>query len=532
MKVTATRLSYAATGYFSKLVNDYLQQDANLQSFYQHTPGWQGIEAAIAARKASTTNRTVLVQALKEQYANLPASDAVNNAIHQLSLPNTFTIKTAHQPAIFTGTLYFIYKILHAIKLAAAAKEKWHEYNFVPVYYMGSEDADLDELGNIYMSGDTLQWDTKQTGAVGRMNTKGLEKIIHRIDGELSVQPYGKELVQLLKDCYLQSTTVQEATLKLLHHLFQQYGLVVLIPDNALLKSIARSIFEDELFNNRSASIVEKTIEQLAVHYKAQAQPRAINLFYLKDAIRNRIEKAGDDFVVVDTDIRFTATALKTELEQHPERFSPNVILRGLFQEMILPNIVFIGGGGELAYWLEFKDLFAYYKVPFPVLLLRNSFLIIEKKWTEKIAKLHLTDEQVFLSAPQLLTNMVKENSNGKLSLESELNQAAAFYNQLLQKAVAVDATLQKHVAALAAKATKPLQQLQQKLLRSEKRKYDNEQRQLELVKNTLFPKNSLQERVDNFMPFYAKHGHAFITMLYDFSLTTEQEFVVIKEEA
>ncbi|MDX1936297.1 MAG: bacillithiol biosynthesis BshC, partial [Flavihumibacter sp.] len=262
------------------------------------------------------------------------------------------------------------------------------------------------------------------------------------------------------------------------------------------------------------------------------AQPRAINLFYLKDAIRNRIEKAGDDFVVVDTDIRFTATALKTELEQHPERFSPNVILRGLFQEMILPNIVFIGGGGELAYWLEFKDLFAYYKVPLPVLLLRNSFLIIEKKWTEKIAKLHLTDEQVFLSAPQLLTNMVKENSNGKLSLESELNQAAAFYNQLLQKAVAVDATLQKHVAALAAKATKPLQQLQQKLLRSEKRKYDNEQRQLELVKNTLFPKNSLQERVDNFMPFYAKHGPAFITMLYDFSLTTEQEFVVIKEEA
>jgi bacillithiol synthase len=231
MKVTATRLSYGATGYFSKLVNDYLQQDINLHSFYQHTPNWQGIEDAIAARKEYGTNNAVLVQALKEQYAALPASEPVNNAINQLALPNTFTVTTAHQPAIFTGTLYFIYKILHAIKLAAAAKEKWPAYNFVPVYYMGSEDADLDELGNIYLSGDTIPWDTKQTGAVGRMNTKGLDKIIHRIEGELSVQPYGNELVQLLKDCYLQSnTTVQAATLQLLHQLFQQYGLVVLIP--------------------------------------------------------------------------------------------------------------------------------------------------------------------------------------------------------------------------------------------------------------------------------------------------------------
>ncbi|TAH03995.1 MAG: bacillithiol biosynthesis cysteine-adding enzyme BshC [Sphingobacteriales bacterium] len=531
MKVTATRLSYGATGYFSKLVNDYLQQDTNLRSFYQHTPNWQGIEDAIAARKEYGTNNAVLVQALKEQYAALPASEAVNKAINQLALPNTFTITTAHQPAIFTGTLYFIYKILHAIKMAAAAKEKWPAYNFVPVYYMGSEDADLDELGNIWLSGDTISWDTKQTGAVGRMNTKGLDKIIHRIEGELSVQPYGNELVQLLKDCYLQNnTTVQAATLQLLHQLFQQYGLVVLIPDNPALKALAKNVFEEELFNNRSAAIVEKTIERLSPQYKVQAQPRAINLFYLKDAIRNRIEKAGDDFVVVDTDIRFTTAALKEELAQHPERFSPNVILRGLFQEMILPNIAFIGGGGELAYWLEFKDLFAHYKVNLPVLLLRNSFLVIEKKWTDKISKLALHDEQVFLPATQLLTNLVKQNSNGKLSLQNELTQAAAFYNSLQQKAVAVDATLQKHIAALEAKATKPLQQLQQKLLRSEKRKYENEQRQLELIKNALFPKNSLQERVENFMPFYAKHGPAFIQMLYNFSLTTEQEFVVLKE--
>jgi len=245
---------------------------------------------------------------------------------------------------------------------------------------MGSEDADLDELGSIWLNNEKIVWDTQQTGAVGRMKTAGLEKIIARIEGELSVQPYGKELLQLVKDCYINSPDIQTATFKLIDALFARFGLVVLIPDNPGLKKLLLPVFEDDLFNQTAAGIAEKTIEALAAHYKVQANPRAINLFYLKGDIRERFEKEDDGWRVVNTDIRFTPKTLLQEMHEHPERFSPNVILRGLFQETILPNILFVGGGGELAYWLELKNIFEHYKVPYPVLVLRNSFLIVEKK--------------------------------------------------------------------------------------------------------------------------------------------------------
>ena len=113
--------------------------------------------------------------------------------------------------------------------------------HFVPVFFMGSEDADLDELGNIYLDNEKLTWDTKQTGAVGRMRMEGLETIIERIEGEFAGDPFGPELINLLKDCYLKSENIQQATLKLLNHLFGSYGLIVLIPDNRLLKSVMRA---------------------------------------------------------------------------------------------------------------------------------------------------------------------------------------------------------------------------------------------------------------------------------------------------
>src|ERR1039457_1585772 len=215
MDCTATHLAYKETGYFTKIILDYLDNNKALLPFYAHPVSYEGIKLAMHEREQFKTDRKLLVDELKKQYIPMDASYPVNTNIEKLLQENTFTITTAHQPAIFTGTLYFIYKILHTITLAEHLAAKFPESNFVPVYYMGSEDADLDELGNIFLSGEKIVWDTKQTGAVGRMNTKGLEKMIAKMEGELSVQPFGKELIQLLKDCYLHSPNVQTATFKL-----------------------------------------------------------------------------------------------------------------------------------------------------------------------------------------------------------------------------------------------------------------------------------------------------------------------------
>jgi len=365
---------------------------------------------------------------------------------------------------------------------------------------------------------------------VGRMNTKGIEAIIHRISGELSVHPHGKELVQMISTAYLESPDVQTATFRLLHTLFAEYGLIVIIPDNANMKRIMRPVFEDDLFQQKPSAIVEKTIERLSENYKVQANPRAVNLFYLKDNLRGLIEIKDGGYEVRDTEIRFTKDEIKKELVDHPERFSPNVILRGLFQETLLPNIAFIGGGGETAYWFELKDLFEQYNVPFPVLVLRNSFLIVEKKWREKMQKLHFSTKDFFQSEQQLLTALVSRHKNGELKLKNELEAATQVYLLLKDKAGAIDKSLLQHVEALQMRTIKPLRELEKKMLRAEKKKYEAEQRHIQLVRSALFPKNNLQERMENFMPFYARWGDRFIRTLYERSLTTEQEFVVLEE--
>lgn len=526
----STRLTYQQTGYFSRIITDYLEQAAELSPFYSHPVSAEGFRSALALRKAHPTDRKTLVQVLEEQYAGVGDAPRVRENITRLGDEDTFTVCTAHQPAIFTGHLYFIYKILHTIRLAEWLKEQHPAQHFVPVFYMGSEDADLEELGHIYLGGEKLNWDTKQTGAVGRMKTKGLEKLYYRIEGELSVQPYGRELMAMLKTAYLESPDIQTATFRFLHGLFADWGLIVLIADKTAFKRQMISVFEDDLFREEPTRIVNESVARLGEEYKIQANPRPINLFYLKDELRNRIERTKEGFVVVGTEFRFSEEDLKAELHDYPERFSPNVILRGLFQETILPNLAFIGGGGETAYWLELRSLFEHYAVPFPVLVLRNSFLLVQRHWMEKLTHAGFGIPDLFQPAEELMNELVKRDSRNRLTLDGEIAAANDYYEGLKALARPVDPTLEQHVTALQARALEPIKSLEKKLLKAEKRRFGDQRRQVAALKAALFPQDNLQERIDNFLPWYAAYGPAFLRELYLRSLVIEQEFVVLTE--
>ncbi|MBO9657223.1 MAG: bacillithiol biosynthesis cysteine-adding enzyme BshC [Chitinophagaceae bacterium] len=534
MDCTSTRLSYAKTGVFSKIATDYIAQEPALAPFFQHAPTLDGIKDAISARQEFPTNRRLLVDELEKQYATVTRSKQVLDNIQALLSPDTFTITTAHQNNIFTGPLYFIYKILHAIKLSADLKKELPQYNFVPVYYIGSEDADLAELNHIYVDGVKLVWDTPQKGAVGRMKIDtALLKLIDRMEGQLSVETYGKEIIQLIRQHYRSGDTVQHATFSFVNALFAEYGLIVLLPDNTALKKQLIPVFEDDLLHQTASGIVGKTAESIqAAGYKTQAHPREINLFYLKDDMRERIELHGKAYSVLNTTMEFPQEQMLAELQWHADRFSPNVILRGIYQETILPNIAFIGGGGELAYWLELKDLFVHYKVPFPALILRNSFLVIEKKWQDKINKLGFSIEETFSKEEVLLNKLVKRDTVNQLQLEDTLAQTNALYDSILQQATAIDTTLEKHVQALRQKAMYRLTELEKKMLRAEKRKFSDQKGQIQAIRKTLFPGDGLQERIDNISYFYAKFGKRFIDKLYEHSLGLEQEFVVLNLES
>ncbi|MEO6069539.1 MAG: bacillithiol biosynthesis cysteine-adding enzyme BshC [Chitinophagaceae bacterium] len=523
--------TYEQTGFFSRIVIDYLNGNTALQPFYQHPPNLEGIAKAIEHKKFSPSSRSILMAVLQKQYTVVDKCEAVLTNIELLGQENTYSVCTAHQPNLFTGPLYFIYKILHAIKLAQFLKEKFPERNFVPIYFMGSEDADLEELNHFTVSGKKYVWDTDQSGAVGRMVVdKKLIQLIDGLQGQL-VDQFGPQFITFLKKCYTPGRTIQEATFELVHLLFSRFGLIVFIPDEADIKRPCIELFKEELIHQTSSAIVANTIKDLSKHYKVQAHPRDINLFYLKENIRERIIKKEEGFFIKNTQLHFTEEEMLAELENHPERFSPNVILRGLFQEIVLPNIAFIGGGGELAYWLQLKDLFDYFKTPFPVLILRNSFLMVAKKWTEKMHRLGMQPAELFLPKMELLNKLVIQQSGEKISLEESILQLKALYQRIQQQAVSITPTMSKHVLALQTQTIGKVEALEKKMLRAEKRKFKEEENKLEQIKNALFPNNNLQERIENISGFYEQYGPAFIDAVYEASFPIVQKFVVMIEE-
>jgi bacillithiol biosynthesis cysteine-adding enzyme BshC len=525
-------IPFSQTEKFTKIVLDYIAEATELQPFYEHFVNLEGIKSAIAQRKKFKTNRKLLVEQFEVQYKEFENIDSIKANIQGLLSENTFTICTAHQPNLFTGHLYFIYKILHTIKIADTLKKELPEYNFVPVFFMGSEDADFEELNHVVIDGQKHEWQTQQSGAVGRMKVDdNLIKLIDQIAGRLSVEKFGNEIIDLLKRCFMKNSTIEQATFLLVHALFKEFGLLVLLPDSAILKNEMLSIFEDDILNHTSSKIVEETSQKLALNYKAQAYPREINLFYLKDNLRNRIVPDGNNFQVFDTDIIFTREEILQELKTHPERFSPNVILRGLFQEFILPDVAWIGGGGELAYWLQLKELFTHFEVPYPVLVVRNSFLIVEEKYQKILSKLKLNSIDLFKGQSTLWNEIVNRESENKLQLTDLKLEVQHIYERIQSQASLIDVTLAQHTKALEAKSLKKLDSLEKKMLRAEKRKYAAQNNQLSKVFSELFPNGGLQERTENFMLFYAKWGADFLKVFYENSLSLEQEFCIIEEK-
>jgi len=530
MDCTTSFLPYTSTGFFSNIVGDYLAQATVLRPFYEHLPNMEGIKDSIEARNLNPINRTLLVKVLEAQYKGLAVSDKVANHIQLLAKEQVYTVTTAHQPNIFTGPLYFIYKIMHAVKLSAELSAAFPDKKFVPVYYMGSEDADLDELGYINLGGQKLVWQTKQTGAVGRMKVdKSFIQLLHAIEGQIAVLPNGNQLVQLFNNCYTEGKMIQQATLELVNHLFANYGVIVLIPDNAALKAEFIPLVQKELLNQFSHSIVEKTANELSLHYKVQAAGRHINLFYLINDRRERIELRADGIYEVQAlKLEFTKEAILEELQKFPERFSPNVILRGVFQETILPNIAFIGGGGELAYWLELKQVFKAAEVPYPLLVLRNSFLFIEKVQQDKWKKHSFNNQDLFTKTADLINRLVKEKSTNQLSLQRELAEAIMFYENIQAICGSIDNSLSDHVASLKVKALKKLTELEKKMLRAEKNKFEIAIQQITQLKQALFPENNLQERTYNFATLYATYGQDWMQQIYQSSTGLKQEFGII----
>jgi bacillithiol biosynthesis cysteine-adding enzyme BshC len=285
---------------------------------------------------------------------------------------------------------------------------------------------------------------------------------------------------------------------------------------------------ESDLLDQTGFKAVTSTNKTLSKDYNIQVNPREINLFYLGKK-RSRIERVADKFHVVDSDVFFTEAEIKQELADHPERFSPNVILRPLYQEIVLPNLCYIGGGGEIAYWFELKAMFSEYNTTFPVLLLRNSLLVSQKKQLEKASKLGVSIEDLFLKRSSLIDKMVREYSEHSIDFTEKKDFLKAQFESLYTLAQQTDASFVGAVAAQERKQVKGLENLEKRLLKAEKKRLYERLTRLEHLQEELFPQGTLEERKRNFALYYEKYGADFKTAILEHMSPLAMEFLILE---
>ena len=508
-------ISYQNSGYFSPLMNDYLDQNSNLQSLYNRFPNLENFEGQIKEKKTNYTNenRAVLVSALQKQYSKISISSLTQQNIQALASSETFTITTGHQLNLFSGPLYFLYKIISTINLAKELKAKYPSQNFVPIYWMATEDHDFDEINYFTFKGRKFRWNKESTGPVGRLSTEGLEDFLEVYALELGAGKNADTIKKLFQESYLNHSNLADATRFLANALFGEYGLVILDADDQDLKRTFIPYIKEELTQQTSHKKVLETIEKLK-NYTIQVNPREINLFYMEDDLRERIILENGKYLVNNTQMEFSETEILTLLENHPEKFSPNVIMRPLYQEVILPNLCYIGGGGEIAYWLELKSFFDAVNVTFPVLLLRNSVLLATEKQAKKADKLGLSWSDLFLKQTDLVNKKTELLDDFSIDLSIQKDFLKNQFHYLHSLAQKTDKSFLGAVKAQEAKQIKGLENLEKRLLKAQKRKHSDELERITDLQNELFPNKSLQERQTNFSEFYLENGNNLIKKL------------------
>ncbi|WP_299514992.1 bacillithiol biosynthesis cysteine-adding enzyme BshC [Mucilaginibacter sp.] len=534
-------ISYKETGFFSPTVIDYLEDKPELRSFYSYRPTLEGF-AEFLENKKVVADRELLADTLTDQYQLIDKyariwdpefviPQQVQQNIERLRLSNTYTITTGHQLNIFAGPLYFIYKIVTAIKLAQQLKDQFPDKNFVPVYWMASEDHDFAEINYTTIGGKKVHWWHEATGATGRIHPETMRQALNQYKGVLGMEHYGPELAAIVETAYTRFDRLADATRYMVNALFGRHGLVIIDADNQRLKQqfapiVQRDIIEQNSFKNITA--INEELVKLGVHI--QVNPREINFFYLKESLRERLVFEDNAYKVLNTKLSFTEAELKEEIADHPERFSPNVVMRPLYQECILPNIAYIGGGAEVVYWMELKSNFDHYKVDFPVLILRNSGLVVRKESAVKIKRMELAAADLFKPTDILKNYWIKKHSRHNLSLQQEWGELTAIFDSIKQRAAKIDPTLAPSTEAVQARLKKAIDKLEKKLVKAERENYHARLEQIEQIKTELFPGNSLQERNENFGLLYVKWGQCFIDELIRNFDPLAFEFAVLTE--
>lgn len=502
----ALRIPYADTRRFSPLVTDYLSGRETLREFYGPAPDREGLLAAAAQRTFCAEDRLVLCTALTRQYEGLALQEAVRDNLAALRRPDALTVTTGHQLCLFGGPLYVTFKILNVVRLARQLSGELGE-PVVPIFWMATEDHDRPEIDHTWMNGTRVHWPGEAAGAVGRLVLYDIDAVLKQAAELLGPGMEAASVRDLLYACYRPDRTLAEATRCFMNALFGRFGLVIVDGDDPALKRLFVPVMREELLHQVTERCVQYANDKLGTAYTVQAHARPINLFHLRPGHRSRIVQEGGQYTALNGGPRWTMDELLAELGEHPEHFSPNVLMRPLYQESILPNIAYVGGGGELAYWLQLRWLFQALRIPMPVVLLRTSAGFVDGKQLRNWRATGLTLEELFEPLEATKTRVALRVAGATVDLGAEREELRSFHARLAERVSLVDPTLRAAVEADATRSMKRLDRIATSLLRAVKRRERDALGRMDRAHAAFFPGGGLQERRDNILPMLATYG-------------------------
>jgi len=531
MEFQSIKLDYSDTKSYASFIYKYQRQDPSIAEYIQDFPSVESLIKQSNIKQFSDDKRQALVQEWRKQYAVVPNNARQLEAITLLEKANTFTVTTGHQCGLFAGPLYLIYKIISVINVTKKLNAADPSKQYLPVFWMATEDHDFAEINHIHLLANRIELISEEDGnAVGRIQLKNIEESLHKIEELIQHFPHGRIAIDQLKSAYQSQHDLSLATRLFVHELFKDDGLLIMDADSAGLKKFVKDIFRDDLQNSANTNAAEEltsALLQKGVIAKAQIQARNTNLFLLDSNKRLRIDRVGDGFELKGNPNKFSDSEMLALLDAHPEKFSPNVVLRPLYQETILPNICYIGGGAEVMYWLQIKGVFELHTLEFPILMLRNSALVLERQALEKFKQLGFGFNEIFEVSTELQSRYISKNINA-ISLDAEVSAIEELFSNLKKKVSEIDKTLVASTDAESSKNITSLRNLEQKVLRAQKRKEETSLSQIEKLRAKYFPEEALQERYDNLLYFYSKYGVEFLSLLKTEFEPLENKFNVL----
>lgn len=498
--------------FYSPLINDYINGELKKKNIISWEYSEEQLINNTKNRRFSKEDRSVLVSAIQSQYQDLDLTESELNSIDLLGKNTTFTITTGHQLSLIGGPQFFYTKILDVINLAKKLSIK-HEVNFVPVFWMATEDHDYEEISSVNLFGKKINCPGENKGPVGRISSSYFNDFLKEVNSVLGDGEIYAQIKSLINSSFNTSKTLAQATRIFVRGLFADKGLVIVDGDDTQLKNRARNIFESELCNKVAFHSVSAQIEKLQ-GYKIQVNPREINLFYMEDSIRQRILKNDFGYSTVDNNYNWTNSEMKELISASPDKISPNVLIRPLYQEVVLPNVAYMGGAGEIAYWLELEGMFKAFNVDFPIPIVRTSYFSASNKSICWLKELGVEFSDLFGNNDLLRNNVALKISDVEINFQEEENGLNELYAKLLEKALKIDSNLEKVILGEKKRAISALNNVEKRFVNAEKKKHEQTLNKLDNSIQKLFPNGSPMERVDSFIPLLANPNFEFIPVM------------------